>query len=487
MKHKKELNNNEENFQKIFTICLFALFGVILFVRTILITNHSDFLNTYKYFTNDSYMWIANGIYYFRDKAIAYPNLGLSLVIKILWNIKAISILPYIYSSMLFLIIFFVNRSIYILNKKKNAFFVSTVVTIAMMINYDLLDFSKYILADIFAHAFIAISTYFAIKKKLNLTFLFLGISALFQNYAYFIATIWIFLSFWEFFKEKKLDFKSSIKKTFLLGFVFIIPNLPVLLYKFIEFGNPLYTKVIQFQLLDFHTDSIFFYIVNLIDIYTFPVICLVLFMIAIHAFQGKFFKFKYLYSGLLWGLFFWIFCYDWNDKRFMLYILPFVYLIAGNAMSYIINLMEKLKDIRGAFLFFLISILFLHSFNNVSGFLTPNQVVLFPDLSVAFERHHNGSSGDNIDTSFEFQTCSYKSIVERTIIIDEFSNKDFYQGSKNVFYVYSEFIDDRYDYKNNSICILPEEDFDMYVFNSVLKIKTGKYLTDLELIENCK
>lgn len=468
---------------------LFILFAGLLFYKNWLMVNHSQFLTTYKYFTPDSYDWIVNALYYFKDDQISLRNPGLPLLISLLWSLNVFWLLPYLNSIAYLLLALFINKTVYSQIKDK---LLSFFIFIAVVLNFDLYDFSKYILADIYAVLFLAVSLYFVLKKDLKLGFLFLGVSSLFQNFSYFILFIWLLVSFLEALKGdigkvKEIRFlKETIISHFKLLIYFIIPNLPIYLFKVVKFNNPLHTNLGQTKLIDFNFDSILYYLVSSIDIFTIPILFMVGVAVVYYLAGKKIYEKRYLISALFVTLVFWVLIYDWNDKRFMLYVIPFIYVIAADGLSYLKGRLSSHKDLRGALFFLIFAVTIIHGTTPSTGFFVPNEIVVVPDLKLLIQSGYNDTEGTFLRPELSIQQVPYIDLYGRIPFIYEKRNTDILRGSGNFYLFYKEFIDYRVDKDLMEICIKNDEQVDFYSLRSILKIEEDLRLEDLEVVAHC-
>lgn len=470
----------------VIVVALFFFFTVLLFYRSFLITDPSRFLETYKYFTSDSYDWIVNGIYYFKDSSISLRNPGLPLIIKPLWGLNLLWLLPYINAVAFIVLIFTVNRSV---NYLTGSIKISILVSVIMFLNFELLDFSKYILADLYAVLFIALALHFALTSRKNLTYLFLGISTLFQNFAYFIFVVWFVLSLIDILSKSKENWRIDrqlLITTFktMSGYLlmFLLPLIPIYIYKTLAFGDPIYSGVSQFDLLRINLNSLFYYTVSIIDLYTMPVLLLCALAGVYYIKNKKVYYYRYLLSGLLIAIAFWVFAYDWNDKRFMLYLLPFLYLMLGDGFFYLSKLLRNNILIRnGVIVLFAITAL-IQGFTPASSFFVADEIVILPSYKIVVSSGFQEGYGTYLIRDFSFRRNTHLEVLEVTPFIQEKVGSRYFKTEPNNYSYYNDIMNDRLDTNNKSFCIKPSEAIDFYTLNSVMKINKGYTLADLTI-----
>lgn len=303
-------------------ILFFLILFLILLIKFFCVSplNQNTFLTNYKFFTPDSYDWIANGVDFFKSKDISYRNPGLPFIIFIFYNLNVLYLLPLLNYIAFLCLLVFVYKTIKFFTKEN---FFSVLGVLFIFLNYSFQDFSNYILADFYAIAFLSVSLYFLLTKKDELSFFILGLSAIFQNFAFFVLPLWFIYLFILNFDKNNL-IKSQIRnlKKYIYNFLFffVLPG-SWFLYKFILFGNPFYTKVTQFGLLSPNLNLLFYYLINSLS----------LFGLIIFYFKNIFNKkrnwnFIFLTLVLIYIFSFWTFLYYWADRRFLFYLIPFIY-----------------------------------------------------------------------------------------------------------------------------------------------------------------
>jgi 4-amino-4-deoxy-L-arabinose transferase-like glycosyltransferase len=325
--------------EKYFLLFLFFAFFFFLIKGMLLI--YPDLNITYPFMFPDSYDWIANGLHYAGyDVNFTTRAPGLPLLIAALVKLGKSNLLPLSNQFILF--------GIYILFYKilRTAFnrSASLITIFILFFNFFLQDLSLYILADMYALLFILIGIFYYIRsaEKENLYIyasLFWSISFLFQYTIVFIVPI-IIIHF--------LIFRKKISKKLLI-YVILPPFLIIsawLIYREIKFGSFFYTGVDQIALMKFHLDSIFFYLVNMVSLLGIFSFCMFIAGIFITYLNWRNKKIPKKTANLIifntlalaaWFSF-WVLLYNWNDRRFIIYLLPFLIFFIAATIDYLLS-----------------------------------------------------------------------------------------------------------------------------------------------------
>lgn len=387
MKQLIKLQNNSVKFLVYF---VFFAFFVFFFARGLLLI-YPDLNLTYPFLSSDSYDWIANGLHYAGYNVdFSFRPIGLPLLIALLEKINLLNFLPFFNQTVLFLILVFLYKTVRIFLEK----IPSLLATILFFFNFFLQNMSLYILADIYAVLFIVIGTYFYLKARENQKHyiwasLFWSLSFWFQYaFAYFaVGALLHFLIY-----RRKINFKF-------LGLSLIFPLLFIaglLIYKEVAFGSFFYSGVNHASLFIFHLDSIGSYLINVVAVL--GIIPFIIFLISFVKLGKKLFlkenelvNFS-LVSMAAWILF-WVFLYDWNDRRFVVYLIPFLFAFLAIGLA---DLLKSFK-IGGYFKKVAVAFIFLAAVWNTSlpykSFLALNTLKITEKLSIKFGTSFNEST----------------------------------------------------------------------------------------------
>ncbi len=317
---------------------VFTLIFIMLVVKYLLLTrltsNTAEFLSSYKFAFSDSYDWIANGVGLFNNDSITFRNPGLVLIIKFLYVFNALFLLPLLNNMVFFLLILFVYKLSFLVASKNIALIVAIFLALNFTINLNV----NYIMADIYCLIFIAASLYYLLKRKYSYSFLLLGGSILFQNIGYLLLPVWLsiyavseFTKIRDHFVKKDVSFfTKKIATLCLLLSPLIIWNI----YKFLRFGNPLYSRIDYFTYTTPHLDSIDFYALKSLSIYGLIIIPLAVYILLKLKNFVRNKNLLVMFICLVFNFLFWVVVYDWEDPRFLLYFIPFIYPLIAYFLS---------------------------------------------------------------------------------------------------------------------------------------------------------
>lgn len=423
---------------------------------------NTDFLGTYKYFAPDSYDWIVNGMFIFKDDSISFRNPGLSVIIKVLDNLNALELLPLINQVLLLLLYLGVFHIVKNLTKRKLPAYSSLA---PLVLNYGIHDFALYVLADLYAIVFITWALYFAITKKYHVSFFLLGFSALFQNFSFFLFPVFFIFYFHKSFKGRYVFSSKLVIEFIKRGIVASISLLHINLlwfgYKYVEFSDPMYTQIRHISLLKPHLTSIWFYLVNGYILLGFTILIMSAGLIKIKKHKLNEHTMLLMIS-LAVTLVFWITIYNWNDKRFLLYAVPFVFPLLGVVFSQV-----KTKGV-------LVLLVLLSTYPTIistTGFFNYNYVPILHDRGLSFPLSVNSKGQANLAT-VPNTIVTDKTLFNFTFIGELIDKKAYNTKSDQTLYnEYSRLID------LTDICNAESIDVDSYIFNSIFFIQKEESL----------
>lgn len=325
--------------EKNYILIIFCFFFLALLIKGIFLI-YPDLNIFYPFLAPDSYDWIANGLHYAGyDVNFTFRPPGLPLIIAGLYKLKALGLLPVLNQLVLFGILLVLFKT----TARQFGKAVSIILTIILFFNFFLQNLSLFILADTFALLFLLLGLYFYIEaendeKKYFLTSIFWSVSFLFQ-YAVIFIIPGILIHFFIFRKKiRPMTFSRIALPAFLFVGTWMI-------YKKIKFGSFLYSGVKQIELLNLHFDSIFFYLLNIVSVLGVMTFALLLFgaIRSTHAKNPKQRNLFFLNFALALSWFvFWVLLYDWNDKRFVAYLLPFLVPFIAVSIKFLLNFFHE-------------------------------------------------------------------------------------------------------------------------------------------------
>jgi hypothetical protein len=431
--------------------------------------SNDNFITSYQYLTPDSYDWIVNGKYLFENNDISFRQPALPLLIKILLSFNILGLLPLINHATLIVLLFIIYKLNFKLKEKEKYQYLILFVILILFNNYYLQYFANYILADLYAITFIAAGFYFLFQKKPLMAYLMLGISWCFQNFSPFLIPA--FLSYQLTTSGNKffsIDNFIYYAKCFI---VFSTPTLWWLIYKYILFGDIFYSKVTQFGLIDPNLNSLSYYGFNSLAIFGFITIPIILVLIV------KFKSFwleKHLLSifiGIIITFTLWIVFYEWNDRRFLLYFIPF----------YVPLKYFALANIRWNRLLITI-LLFILSFNT---FVAVDYAKFETTLPITYWHKVELIDNNYVLSESTPRLRSLPSPFIYNAYVTQNSNR--YQKN-HIGGVYYKIIEKNYDEKTDILCLNREQIFIYnYEFNNIFKyMYSGRSYLDTTIKDDC-
>ncbi len=323
---------------------LFALLLVFFGVKSYFLI-YRDLNMFYPFLVPDSYSWIANGLHYEGYKYVNFSpirNPGLPLLIAALDKMDVLNMLPAVNQFVLLGLLVVAYKHI----KKEFGVPISIFTGLLLFVNYFLENASLFILADIYAIFFILLGYYFYVEARTDpakymRAFLFMAVSALFSNgLVFFLPAVVIhFLLFRR---------NIGIKK---IPMVFLPPFLVPLGWFFIRrtiMGADAYGY--QLSLVRPHISSVFFYLSN-----TASVLGLALFVLFLaglaralilaarkRAAAGVYDLIRLNALIILFWCIFWVTLYDWNDRRFVIYLMFFTLPFIAISLEYLSGLFYR-------------------------------------------------------------------------------------------------------------------------------------------------
>ncbi len=459
---------------------VFAAILALLIVKALLITpftgSTSEFLSTYQFVFSDSYDWVANGVRIFENDAISFRNPGLVLLIKVLHNLNALFLLPLLGSLAFFALIVY----IYKLCRLVSSELLSIIIAVLVALNFSFNLSAQSLLADIYAVAFIAMSFYYLVTKRYLWAFGILGISILFQNLGYFMLFIWgihyVACNFVTLKKKLlKKDYSYFIEGLSLVTLV-LLPALAWNIYKFIKFGDPLYSKVAHLELLHPNFDSVDFYFLNAVTMFGFIIIPLLVFVLF---YLRKILKSNFLawcFVGLAFNFLQWVIAYDWDDRRFLIYFIPFLFPV----IAYFLQEVRKLGLTKLA----VILLLFYPSILPIRSFLTSNEMPLVHNTYLQVD----GGKGSQIIITAKARP-GYENILMNLNPIFYSALTEYeknHTSGSTPYSNYSNYIHNNYSRTDNSMCFDEKLGLRKYLLRTTLMLNENIDLDTVTLIEDC-
>ncbi len=297
---------------------------------------YPDLNITYPFMAPDSYDWIANGLYY-EGYDVSYSSRApaLPLIIAALDRLGILWLMPVMNQMVLLALLL----TFYSLCLRRFGRLTSMLLLLILFVNFFLQSFSLYILADIYAMLgiLLASSLYAGAEddeRRYIPASLFLSLSYLFQYAAVYIAPA--LLLHW-LLKRRRIGLRTAA--------LTLLPPLVLIggwmIYNKIAFGSACHSALRQAELFRPHLTSIFFYLFNVVSVLGIPVAALAFLGIAMTALAREKRTMDFLLQNLIlvvaWVVF-WVLCYTWNDRRFVLYLIFFLVPFAGVALEHLVS-----------------------------------------------------------------------------------------------------------------------------------------------------
>jgi glycosyltransferase involved in cell wall biosynthesis len=465
------------------------------------VINFRDFMDTYKYIIIDSYDWIANGVNVFENKFISFRNPALPLIIKLLWHFNLMSLLPVINHIFLVAMIYYIVR---IMDKLEIKKYIQIYPLSIIIFNNYINNYANYIMADLLAVTVITISFYYLLQKKWKLSCLILGISSLFQNFGLLLLPVWMIYYVVE---TKQLHLRriltvKFVKKAAVLTVIALLPNIPWFIYKLFIWGDPLYTKVKQFELLTLHFDTVLYYIVAFSSIFSIFSTLILLSGTIKNIAQKKIREVYIFIISIIYVLFFWVLLYNWATRRFLFYLIPFLipligYYINQINLSHVIPTIgyktktkTKLWKFRGAFLLLFPLLLYpiyfySHLFRGWDRFPLTNQDSIIFEVEWGIEPEPSGKVSLQGPIEFSWNgISSFQEIKPFYFMYDD--RREYYKETSNGYSRYKELLKERIE--DDKILICPREDkIKLSNLDHVLQITKNRSLDSYKIVSNCE
>jgi hypothetical protein len=297
-----------------------AVVGTIPVLRLLIVP---DLNWCYPFMSSDSYDWVANGLHWMGAPVESnWRPPGLPLVIGILWKLGALSLLPVVN----YLVLGATTAILYLLLRERFTAAVSALSAWIFFANDYVQDLTKYVMSEIYGTLFIVLAAWLffraASRPRLYAWFgLALGVGFLFQ-YAALPAGI-------GFAAALLLTRRDQLRTPALwrgLAFAAVPPGAWFLLRWWHYHGAGVPQHVVE-TLLRFSVGNLRLYIVAgiaLLGLALLPLYAAGFLRMVVGNTEGTR-AFRATVFGPLVSLgLFWLFLYDWADKRFLYYVFPF-------------------------------------------------------------------------------------------------------------------------------------------------------------------
>lgn len=294
---------------------------------------YPDLAFTYPFLGYDSYQWITEGLAMAgHDVERVYRNPGLPLVIGLLHSLKLLDYLPVLTSGLL--LVFFAYLCLFL--RRHFSAGVVALTVLFFFLNYCVQAFFEHVYSDQWAATFQLIALYHLHRARersrdLLLFAFWTAVSLLFQFAAAFLvpaALLYLATDVWPRRKSTRV-FLVQLAACAGIGAALLLPNM---VYLWVKFGNPLYSRVIHFPLVSFHFYGGFYYFINFFSFLGLPAGLLTTYGMA-RSLRDKGISRLFFFATASYFAF-WVLLYIWHDPRFLLYSVPFFAFFFARALE---------------------------------------------------------------------------------------------------------------------------------------------------------
>ena len=301
-------------------LAAFATLGAFPVVRSLLVP---DLSWCYPYLGSDSYDWIANGLSWAGENvAASWRPPGLPFLIAVLFKLGLLSLLPVVNVLVLGL----TTAVLYLLLRERHGAWISACAAWFFFANDCVQDLTKYVLAEIYCTLFIVLAALFFVRaardpRQYRTSALLLGAGFLFHG-----ATVLAGVGFAAaFLLTRRSDLRRKEVWQGLLAAAFLAGGWRVAraLHYQLHPGGPRHDVE---ALLCFSAANLRFYAIAvpaLLGLAVLPLYGAGFLRFAARDFPDRAWR-AAVAAPLLSLSVFWLFLYDWADKRFLYYLFPF-------------------------------------------------------------------------------------------------------------------------------------------------------------------
>lgn len=297
-----------------------ATVGALPVVRSLLV---ADLSWCYPYVTSDSYDWIANGLSWAGENvAASWRPPGLPLLIAALFKAGHLSWLPVVN----YVVLGLTTAALYCLLRERHGAWISAAAAWFFFANDYVQDITKYLLADIYCTLFIVLAALFFVRAARDprhdrTWVLLLGIGFLFHS-ATAVAGIGFAVAFFMMRRgglRRREVWQGLCGAAFLAGAWMVARGVHYHL-------NPNSPRHGVEALLYFSAENVRFYAIAgpaLLGLAVLPLYGAGLLRLAARDFPDRAWR-AGVVAPLVALTAFWLFFYNWADKRFLYYLFPF-------------------------------------------------------------------------------------------------------------------------------------------------------------------
>jgi hypothetical protein len=299
----------------LFAYAVFTIFSKIFFVYP------RNLLLNFPFITFDGFQWVTDGLHYVNSEIdVIQRNPALPLIFAALKYFRAENLYPFL-SAVLTLVFYL---TVYDLLSRMFERSIATLTSFCFFFVFKIHNFFDYILADPWCLTFLTASFCCLLRTLERPSFfiffaLLLAISFNFQFMPAFYAPALLFYLY-RLFKSGWINENKTIMTLGALAFAAV--STPQFIYKYLKFGDPMYSKVGHFGVLGFHLWGIPYYFIGYLSFVGIP-LALLSFVGLFKSLRRRSFFSDFFVLLLLSNSLFWIFFYKWLDVRFLLYFMP--------------------------------------------------------------------------------------------------------------------------------------------------------------------
>jgi|GEM_PF-3405848 len=282
---------------------------------------------------------------------------------------------------------------------------------------------------------FIFLSGWSKTYLKLILTGIILGLAGLVQYSGMFVLPLLCLgLLF------GKESWSRKIKQCFALGLPATIIFGSFFVWRFFEFGNPFYSQVEHFGFLGFSLSNLGFYLFATVAVFSIPGILLAITGLFNVKTWHKLGASKFLLFSLPVAAFF-LFFYKWADWRFIVYLIPAVFILIASGLDLILSKIKQNRILTNAGLItFLLMLMYinLYPLGTFGVIIGPNSIIR-DEVSYDQGEPTHTLVVDKIDkalTPYLFNSDSVDQRIAKDSELNYFNRKVNYQDVMKLMYV---------------------------------------------------
>lgn len=282
---------------------------------------------------------------------------------------------------------------------------------------------------------FVFLSNWTKTYAKLILTGIILGLAGLVQYSGIFLLPL-LCLGL----LLKKESWLAKIKYCFALGLPASIIFSSFFVWRWFEFGDPFYSQVEHFGFLGFTLSNLSFYLFATIAVFSVPGILLALVGLVNWPQSQRLGAGKFLMLSLPVAAFF-LFFYKWADWRFIVYLIPAIFILIASGIDLILSKIKQNPLLTGlSVISFLVTLLYINLYPmGIFGIIIGPNSIIRDEVS-----YDNGEPThtlivdkfDNALTSYLFNRDPIEQRLNKDSELAYFNRKVDYQDAEKIMHV---------------------------------------------------